>query len=138
MNKKVPALIVVGMIALVAFWNSGLGPMKALWPAKTDTPAAYRVLGIEQAKTTSLDVMIPWTETGYCEGDVEQTAVEEAGTVRVSPAVRRSRPIELWKTCIGVGTDGKELWLPVKLSQPLGERALVGPDGQELPLRTYA
>jgi hypothetical protein len=82
--------------------------------------------------TIDFSVLFAWTEGGYCVGQFRVTATETTTQVRVGPVISRRY---LYGACAGLGTTENVASVELKLTSPVGKRAVVrNSDGVALPV----
>jgi hypothetical protein len=128
----VAALTCVG-VGLVAAGFLGFGPVARDGVTETQhQPQVVKLLG-EGGDPLVVMIGVTWTKDGYCSGQFEVQATETPTEIRVGTVLSREYANG---DCAGIGTDDTFAWAELRLTSPLGERAVVrDSDSSLLPIR---
>jgi hypothetical protein len=79
-----------------------------------------------------ISIGVTWTESGWCVGQFQATAIETTTEVRLGTVVSRLYANDM---CAGVGTAGNMAWADLRLASPLRGRLVIrSSDGAALPV----
>jgi len=125
------AVVVVGVLVVVAGFVGGVGPLRFLGLTTSGLQSVqYRTT----TDDTVLQVAVAMPPTGLCRDDtIDVTAFERGNRVELDSSVTRPRQ----STCPVSSIGGDVTWVDVQLDAPLGTRTVIRlPDRQPLPRDT--
>ena len=85
------------------------------------------------ADPRTVEVVVTWTQEGWCLGEFHVEASETPSEVKVDAIIDR---LSANANCAGVGAVGNMAWAELQLAEPLGTRPVVRQDGTALPYWT--
>lgn len=133
LQAAVAVLVLLVAAGLAGAGYQGRGPLRE-WlghERRTLPPVAVAELG-EGGDPLVVNVLVPWSQEGWCSGQFTVTATETATEVRVGQV--RSDVLR-GGLCDGLGTTDGRAWVGLQLRRPLGDRRVVRAfDGAELPV----
>ena len=93
-----------------------------------------RLLG-ESGDPLVILIGVRWTKDGWCSGQFTVRATETPTEIRVSNVTSHEYHYGI---CAGLGTADNMAWAEVRLTTPLGNRAVVrDSDGTRLPVSVF-
>ena len=141
MKSRLPWLVmavvvlIFAVLGCVAAGYRGRGPLSTLGVTESELlPQAVRLLG-EGGDPLVILIGVHWTKDGWCLGQFTVQATETPAEIRVSNVTSREFHYGM---CDGVGTADNMAWAEVRLSTPLGNRAVVRDSGgARLPVSVF-
>ena len=128
-------VLMCGVPGCVAAGYRGLGPLSTLGVTQSELqPQAVRPPG-ESGDPLVILIGVRWTKDGWCTGQFTVRATETPTEIRVSNVTSREYHNGI---CAGLGTADNMAWAEVRLTTPLGNRAVVrDSDGSRLPVSVF-